>query len=122
MNWILVGIGGAIGAISRFGLSKSIPAMDMHAFPWATLWANLLGCFLIGVLYLPASKLNTWMAPFLITGFLGGFTTFSSFGLETVHLLRADKLSLAFTYVGVSTIGGLICVVLGYGMSKLIIA
>lgn len=120
MNVFLVCIGGALGALCRYGVSRLVPQGSLSAFPWATLVVNLLGCLLLGMVYETISKNADWLKPLLIIGFLGGFTTFSSFGLETFQLLKANKMMHAFTYISVSTIGGLVCVVLGNGLAKMI--
>ncbi len=118
INWLMVGLGGAIGAMTRYGLSLALPRVDANSFPSSTLIANLVGCLLIGVLWNSLSKSPHWLSQFLIIGILGGFTTFSSFGLESVQLFKAGKLGLAGLYVGISTLGGILCVFLGYGLSK----
>ena len=88
-----VAIGGALGSVSRFGLSRWVQTLpSLQNFPWGILLCNVLGCFLIGVFYgVFEHKLTlgpVWRAGIMI-GFLGGFTTFSSFSLDTLHLLQS---------------------------------
>lgn len=83
-----VAVGGAAGALSRAGVSHAVPHT---AWPWATWVTNILGCLAIGVLVVimverPGARPD-WARPLLITGFLGGFTTFSTYALETTKLI-----------------------------------
>lgn len=114
----MVALGGAVGALGRFGIAKAMPTSEGLIFPFATLTANLLGCFAIGCAFELLSKKPEWMFYLIAVGFLGGFTTFSSFGLETFNFLRSDKWMTAVIYVSASTIGGLICVYGGYQLVK----
>lgn len=100
----LVALGGAAGALGRHGLSVVLPA-DQGELPLATLLTNLSGCLALGLL-VGRQPHSSWLRPFLGTGVLGGFTTFSAFALETDRLLVAAPL-LAVTYVGASLAGGL---------------
>ncbi|HEY3738006.1 MAG TPA: fluoride efflux transporter CrcB [Jatrophihabitans sp.] len=105
---ILAGIaaGGVLGAEARYGLAEAIPRAH-GAFPWATLFTNVLGCLLIGVLMvwvlevLPPTRL---VRPFLGVGILGGFTTFSTFGVDVVHLVDEHRAGLALLYVLASVV------------------
>ena len=85
-------------------------------FPWSTFAVNLLGCLIIGLLSGLAERLD-WFSPsmrlLLLTGLLGGFTTFSAFGLETVHLLRRGELWIAGAYVLASVLACIFAVWLG---------
>lgn len=116
---VWVALGGALGSVSRFKLGSLIGAHFPAAFPVATLAVNLLGCFLIGILVAIGEKrgaLTPEARLLLQVGVLGGFTTFSAFGLETFALLRAEKLGLALLYVGLSALGGVLMVALGFGI------
>ena len=117
MNFLWVFLGGGIGASLRFALSNYLGSA--REFPWATLLVNLIGCALTGWL---AAKFS-WPANhptriFLVVGLLGGFTTFSAFGLETLQLLQRGQYVAAATYVGISTVGGLGLAYLAYGLGK----
>jgi CrcB protein len=116
---ILVGLGGGIGSIMRFLVSR-IP-FAQSSFPWATFIVNVAGCFIIGLLIGLSVKhqfLDANMKLLLVTGFCGGFTTFSTFSAENVHLYHAGNyLTLAF-YVLLSVIVGFAAVLLGLTLSK----
>jgi len=118
MNWLLIGLGGALGAMGRYGVYTIMKPTSDGAFPKHTLIANLLGCLLIGVMFRIPLKGNEWVWQLLVIGLLGGFTTFSSFGLESFQLIKAGKTGIAVTYMLASTLGGLLCVLLGYGLAK----
>ena len=88
MNAFLIFLGGGLGALSRWGLSSGLEKLTLktalYKFPLGILACNLLGCFLIGCVFgYFAQKHPAWVFPFLVTGFLGGFTTFSTFGRDT---------------------------------------
>ncbi len=114
MNALLVALGGAVGAVGRYGISK-IPVSQ--SFPWATFLTNLLGAFIIGLIVGIAERRqisDKWVL-FLKTGFCGGFTTFSTFSLESVTLLENGKYGLGITYMLLS----LICCVAGVMLGQL---
>ena len=101
-NILLVGAGGFIGSIARYLLSGWVLHHTLGGkFPWSTFVVNVLGCLLIGVLSGMIERLE-WFTPqmrlLLLTGLLGGFTTFSAFGLETVYLLRRGEPWIALAY------------------------
>ncbi|MDR0541553.1 MAG: fluoride efflux transporter CrcB [Dysgonamonadaceae bacterium] len=116
---ILVGLGGGIGSVVRFLVSK-IP-FAQGSFPWATLIVNIAGCFIIGLLIGLSVKhrfLDANMRILLVTGFCGGFTTFSTFSAENVYLYQSgDYLRLAL-YVLLSVIVGFAAVLLGLALSR----
>lgn len=117
---IYVFIGAGLGGVCRFLISSSIPSqIDEGKFPVALLLCNVIGCFLIGALYhFTTSQAPNWLQPLLITGFLGGFTTFSSFGLETIKMAQnGSYLQVAF-YLAASIIGGLAALVLALKIFK----
>ena len=116
---VWIGLGGAIGSVFRYLLSHWVGVRETNQFPWHTFTVNLIGCFAIGFIW---ALLNKHAADrsfyfFLITGVLGGFTTFSSFGLETFHLIQAKEYLTATTYVLLSNAAGLLVVFLGYKLS-----
>ena len=122
MSWIYVACGGAIGATLRYLLSVLLPFAG--GFPWATWLANIIGCFLAGM-FLAVSEKFTALNPdwrlFLVVGILGGFTTFSSFSLETIAMLRQQLYVLAASYILSSLLLGLVSVFIGYIILKTIL-
>lgn len=104
---VLVGLGGAAGSIFRY-LADSI---KIATPPYTnTIFINLTGCLLIGILWAVLDRYDSSDAPvyrLLITGLLGGFTTFSTFALQPVNMIRSGLISDAMIYVGISVIGGL---------------
>lgn len=100
-----VAVGGAIGASARYLTSIGAVRYLGAGFPWGTLAVNVIGSFLMGLLvvYL-AHKDATRFAPFLLTGILGGFTTFSAFSLEAMALYDRGETMLAAFYIGASVI------------------
>ncbi|MCM2563214.1 fluoride efflux transporter CrcB [Lutimaribacter sp. EGI FJ00015] len=100
-----VALGGAIGASARYLTGVVTMRMMGPGFPWGTLAVNVVGSFLMGVLVVVlAHKDSTRLAPFLMTGVLGGFTTFSAFSLDTVAMLERGQTMWAAFYVGASVI------------------
>ncbi|HEX7351462.1 CrcB family protein [Brachybacterium sp.] len=100
---LLVGVGGALGAILRFSLTVIAPTVTtptLVELPWATLWVNLLGCLALGALNgtLEVTSGRPWIRPLLGTGLCGGFTTFSAVVLEGSAIIGADFPILALTY------------------------
>lgn len=118
MNWLLVAIGGGLGAMARFALSGWIlPHTLQHKFPWPTFVVNVFGCLIAGILFAVAAKHDLFspnLRLFLFTGLLGGFTTFSAFGLETMHLLKRGDVWTALAYVLFSVVCGLAAIALAY--------
>jgi CrcB protein len=117
-NLIYVALGGALGAMGRYlvgvWLHQPEPVM-----PWGTLAANLIGCLLIGFGFHFVEN-SSWSAHgqlLVMTGFIGSFTTFSTFSLETMTLIQYGKYGTAVAYVGLSLVAGLTLVALGYWTS-----
>ena len=112
-----VGMGGALGAISRMLISNYINRNFSLTFPIGILTVNILGSFIIGLImggmYLKVNSGDIKFLPFLITSFLGGFTTFSSFSLETLYLFQEGRVTQAISYVALTMIGCLIGVYIG---------
>jgi CrcB protein len=113
-NFLLVGLGGALGSMLRYGAYVLIPAKD---FPLATLLVNIIGSFLIGLIIASSVKddnfLINWKL-FLATGICGGFTTFSAFSAENVAMLQNGKYTLALLYSFASVASGIAAAWLGF--------
>lgn len=118
---LLIGTGGFLGSILRYLVSGSVQvASQSIAFPYGTLAVNLIGCFLIGFLSELADSRSLFSSDtrtFLVIGILGGFTTFSAFGNETMNLLRDGERFLALVNVGAHVLFGLGAVWLGYTLA-----
>ncbi len=108
LNCLVVALGGGIGACLRYVISL-IPLKEPFTFPVKTLVINLFGCFLIGLIAALAVK-NSSLSPktvlFIKTGLCGGFTTFSTFALETETLIKTGHIGLAVLYVALSVVVG----------------
>ena len=112
--------GGAIGSISRYSVFMATQRLSGDSFPIGTLAANLLGAFAIGLLWplVETSRLTNEWRLFIFTGFLGGFTTFSTFALETTQLIKIGAWRTALLYVGISNVLGIGLVICGYYLAK----
>lgn len=116
MKFLWIGLGGALGALSRYSVGVWIYERMGTRFPYGTLVANVTGCFLIG-LVLTILDAHMDLDPawrFLIpTGFIGAYTTFSTFEYETLHAMQSGQIGTAFLYFGSSLLAGFIAVWLG---------
>src|SRR6266446_9699810 len=119
----LIGMAGFVGTLARYGLSGIVARRFGETFPAGTLVVNIIGCFLAGFLfYLMQERflVNDIVRTAIMIGFLGGFTTFSSFGLQTFTLLRDGEMGLATMNVLVSNVAGLLTVWAGYSLARFI--
>jgi CrcB protein len=123
MAYLLVAIGGAAGAAARYGVAQWVNSRLGWTFPWGTLTVNVTGSFIIGVLLtlLVARGSDPTLRLLLVTGFLGGYTTFSSFSFETITLLHAQQWLLALLYVAGSLLLGLLACAVGFGLGQILI-
>lgn len=114
INYFWIFLGGGLGSICRF-LVSDLLKMQSGLFPWGTLVANLISSFILGVLVGLNLKTNlsTPYRLIFMTGFCGGFSTFSTFSAEAFQLLQDGKITIAFYYVLASLIAGLIAVMIG---------
>lgn len=123
-NILLVGFGGFIGSILRYLASGYVQQVSKSVgFPYGTLVVNVIGCFVIGFLAQLAEirgVFTTESRLFVFVGILGGFTTFSSFGNETLNLARDSQMMSALANIGANVVIGLIAVWLGRTVSYLI--
>ena len=116
MKWLLLFLGGGLGASLRFALATWVDQRAEVPFPWGTLAVNAIGCFAIGLLATFADEhhvLSAGARLFLVAGLLGGFTTFSTFGLETWQLIEDRAVWMAAANVLGSVVVGLAAVILG---------
>ena len=115
-NIILVAIGGALGSIIRYLLSKIVQETTLSSFPFGTMTVNLLGCLVLGIIYGMTSDLTILSREvrlLLAVGFCGGLTTFSTFMNENLSLLRFGNFAHVALYTGGSVVIGLLAVYLG---------
>jgi CrcB protein len=117
---LVIGAGGALGSLARWGVGEALP-WSGEGFPWATFVENISGGFLLGllmVLVLDVWPPRRYVRPFLGVGLLGGYTTFSTYMLETRDLLAGGEVLTAFGYLGCSLLAGLVAVWLGVGAAR----
>lgn len=123
MIYLLIALGGALGSMARYWLSTLIDTQVETGFPWGTLFVNIAGCIIIGVLAnLDAADRvlgTTQTRFFLMTGLCGGFTTFSSFSLQTLSLMKDGEWHRALSYVIGSVVLCLLGVWLGHSAAEL---
>ena len=120
IGYLAAALGGALGALARWGLGEAVPARA-GTWPWATLLENLTGCLALGVLIaavFPRHPDSRWLRPFLGTGVLGGYTTFSAFAVETVQLVEAGAWAPAVGYGVVSVGGGVLAAAAGVRLGR----
>lgn len=116
LGWTsLIGLAGGLGALTRYTIGRVIVVRTGATFPWSTMLINITGALLIGMIsgltthHLLSFSTQTVLA----TGFLGGYTTFSTLSWESVQLLRGGRLRQCFFYMGGTTIPGLLAVIVG---------
>jgi CrcB protein len=120
---LFVGIAGLAGTLLRYWLSGFVARRYGETFPVGTMVINVLGCLLAGAIFNLTEErflMNPTLRTVILIGFLGGFTTFSSYGLQTFTLLRDGEFGLATLNVAVSNVLGLFMVWLGYGLVKVL--
>jgi CrcB protein len=116
----VISAGGVIGALARYGIGRAFPA-GSSAFPWSTFAINVVGCFLIGVLMvivIHAVPGHTLVRPFFGVGILGGFTTFSTYAVDTVRLIQAGSPAIAVAYLFGTLLTAMIAVYLGTAIAR----
>ena len=120
LKLLLIASGGAVGTLARFGTGVALHPFSLRCgFPVGTLVVNLIGCFVIGILggaFLERAAVRPEFQLMLTVGFLGGYTTFSSFGLETAGMLTEGRYVRAAAYLLVSNVAGVVLVLAGYAI------
>lgn len=111
----MIAIGGGLGALARYGVVSFFQRWTVE-FPWGTLSVNALGCFVVGAVF---ERLPADARAFVVVGVLGGFTTFSAFGLETVEMLRGGQATHALLNVAGNVVLGVGAVLLGRAAAAL---
>ena len=120
---LLIGLGSALGGIARYGLSKVISDNAPSLFPWGTFTVNVLGCFIIGLVYGFIDNgmgLSENSKLFLTVGFCGGFTTFSTFSHENYLLFEGGNGLVVAAYAALSLFIGLVMAYAGHAVAKMI--
>lgn len=122
---VVVALGGALGSVMRFMLSRLIQFLfPFSELPWGIIVVNMLGCFAFGVLYC-VFEYNLMLSPLwragLLIGVLGGFTTFSSFSFDTFHMLHRGAVFYASINVLLSVFGCLMATFVGYYLMRLLL-
>ncbi|NNM54180.1 MAG: fluoride efflux transporter CrcB [Spirochaetales bacterium] len=123
MNILAILLGGGLGSLARFAMSKWVLSQTGTTFPWGTLTVNLIGAFVIGFL---TGLFERWTIPpqlrlFLFVGILGGFTTFSTYGLETFTLFKRSEFLLAVSNFLLTNLVGFVLVAVGYFSAEVLI-
>jgi CrcB protein len=124
LKWVLIAIAGGAGSVLRYAVQMAIARVVSQPFPVGTLLVNVVGCFAIGALaghFSANTAVREEYRLALTVGLLGGFTTFSSFGLETFELLMQRQIGIALTYVAGSCLAGLTAVWLGWRLVESVV-
>lgn len=119
----LIGLAGFMGTLTRYWMSGAVARRYGETFPLGTLVVNLVGCFLVGLLFYLLQErflVNQTVRTMVMIGFLGGFTTFSSFGLQTFTLLQDGEFGLALLNLSIANIFGLFLVWAGYTLARIL--
>ncbi|MGB0902411.1 fluoride efflux transporter CrcB [Halocynthiibacter sp.] len=123
VTFLQVALGGAIGASLRYGLVLSALRFSAAGFPIGVLTANVIGSFLMGAFLIMAETRGlVSLSPFMMTGVLGGFTTFSAFSLETFSLIERGQFGSAALYVTLSVVASILALFLGVAIARGIFA
>jgi CrcB protein len=122
MILLLIAVGGAAGSVLRYLVGGRVQHFAPHGFPVGTLFVNVVGCFLIGILIRQFMNVQThnYLRALLVVGFCGGFTTFSAFSMETVGLIEGGEYSRAIAYLSLSILLCLTATIAGMSAMRLI--
>jgi fluoride exporter len=119
--FVAVALGGAVGALARYGLDRFIERRSFAVFPWSTFTINATGCVLIGIVIaalVDRHHTPAWLRIGLVVGVLGGYTTFSTFAQETLDLIEESRLDIAVAYAIGSLSVGVLAVFLGMRIGR----
>lgn len=120
---VLIALAGAMGSLARYGLGGVVQNALGKSFPWGTVTVNLLGCLLFGLVWGLAVESRLTISAetrmILLVGFMGAFTTFSTFSFETVKLLEDSEWLLALGNLALQNIGGLVAMFVGLALGRL---
>jgi CrcB protein len=122
---VAVALGGAAGAVARWGVDRLIERRSFAVFPWSTFTINVSGCLLIGaVVAVLVDRHHTpiWLRTGVVVGVLGGYTTFSTFAQETLDLLKGDAVEVAtgLAYAGATVVAAVLAVIAGAAIGRLL--
>ena len=120
-NYVAVALGGVVGCVARYGVSQLVQLVYARSFPLATLIINVVGCLLMGFLFFQTMDrvtISPALRAALLTGVLGGFTTFSTFAMETLLLAEDGETGSAVMYVVASVLLGLLAAFLGAYLAR----
>ena len=120
LNLLFIALGGAIGALMRYGISGWVQHWTKSPFPCGTMAVNIIGCFIIGLCgaLLAGPYLRAEFKPFILIGMLGSFTTFSTFGYETFELVNEGQFAKAGLNILLNNLLGLAAVCIGYRLTE----
>ncbi len=121
---LVIGLGGFIGSIARYSIYHFLAQNYTGDYPWGTFIANMIGCFIIGLIFglvAQGNALSREVVFFLTVGFCGALTTFSTFSYESFLMFKGGKLFLALIYMGLSYTAGLVLTWIGMSASKVLI-
>ncbi len=115
MNVLWIFIGGGLGSVARYGVGQAAAHWVSTAFPLGTFISNVLACLLLAIIVylIPLKPENTWLQPFVVIGFCGGFSTFSTFSNETIQLVANGDW-------GVALLNVLVSIIVGFGVIMLV--
>jgi CrcB protein len=122
-TYLAVAVGGAVGAVSRVVVDRVIEAREDGLFPWSTFVINLSGCFVVGVVIasvVDRHQTPAWLRIGLVMGLLGAYTTFSTFGQETLGLIEEGRPAMAIVYAAGSMAFGVAAVFVGLRVGRML--
>ncbi len=119
---LLIALAGSLGALARYGLSGIVPSPADSDFPWGTVAVNILGCFLFGLVWslYDRGAMSTETRIIVLTGFLGAFTTFSTFVFESGQMMREAQWMLAVGHITLQNVVGVLALFAGLRLGELV--